>query len=167
MLCPFKPFLFERSKTLNYEWTGEWYKFYTRIREVLGSNLGRDNGNTDLFCGFPQYLRGKYRESTSIKQRLFSSKSLSISHSHIIAPFGVIQSAPGGKVSIVGGHSIDHSRQENVYVHASYSERVPGWSWVSAQHTVHGTDEQHAMSSLELQSALMLMVEFSKMYYTR
>jgi hypothetical protein len=27
--------------------------------------------------------------------------------------------------------------------------------------------EQHAMSSAELQSALMLAVEFSKMYYTR
>jgi hypothetical protein len=33
--------------------------------------------------------------------------------------------------------------------------------------TVLCTDEQHAMSSPELQSALMLTVEFSKMYYTR
>jgi hypothetical protein len=34
--------------------------------------------------------------------------------------------------------------------------------------TVHytRTDEQHAMSSHELQSALLLTVEFSKMYYT-
>jgi hypothetical protein len=31
----------------------------------------------------------------------------------------------------------------------------------------HCTDEQHAMSSYELQSALMLMVEFSEIYYTR
>jgi hypothetical protein len=31
-------------------------------------------------------------------------------------------------------------------------------------YTVHCTDEQHAMSSHELQRALMLMVEFSKMY---
>jgi hypothetical protein len=28
-------------------------------------------------------------------------------------------------------------------------------------------DEQHAMASHELQSALMLTVKFSKMYYTR
>jgi hypothetical protein len=44
-------------------------------------------------------------------------------------------------------------------------------------HTMEGTaltkesqvhsDEQHAMSSHELQSALILTVEFSKMYYTR
>jgi hypothetical protein len=34
------------------------------------------------------------------------------------------------------------------------------------QHTVHCIDEQHAMSSHELQNALMLTVEFSKMYYT-
>jgi hypothetical protein len=33
--------------------------------------------------------------------------------------------------------------------------------------TVHCTNEQHAMSSHELQSALMLTVEFSKMYYSR
>jgi hypothetical protein len=32
--------------------------------------------------------------------------------------------------------------------------------------TVHCTDEQRAMSSHELKSALMLTVEFSKMYYT-
>jgi hypothetical protein len=31
----------------------------------------------------------------------------------------------------------------------------------------HCTDEQHAMSSHELQSALMLAVEFSKMYNAR
>jgi hypothetical protein len=38
--------------------------------------------------------------------------------------------------------------------------------YITAQYTVHCTDEQHAMSSHELQSALMLTVEFSKMYYT-
>jgi hypothetical protein len=35
------------------------------------------------------------------------------------------------------------------------------------EYTVHCTDKQHAMSSHELQSALMLKVEFSKMYYIR
>jgi hypothetical protein len=40
-------------------------------------------------------------------------------------------------------------------------------SLYSPLYTVHCTDEQHAMSSHELQSALMLTVEFSKMYYTR
>jgi hypothetical protein len=38
---------------------------------------------------------------------------------------------------------------------------------VSEIQLFHCTDEQHAMSSHELQSALMLTVEFSKMYYTR
>jgi hypothetical protein len=38
---------------------------------------------------------------------------------------------------------------------------------ISVQYTVYCTDEQHAMSSLELQSALILTVDFSKMYYTR
>jgi hypothetical protein len=35
------------------------------------------------------------------------------------------------------------------------------------QYTVYCTDEQHAMSSHELQSTLMLMAEFSKIYYTK
>jgi hypothetical protein len=38
---------------------------------------------------------------------------------------------------------------------------------VSQEDNVHCTDGQHAISSHELQRALMLMVEFLKMYYTR
>jgi hypothetical protein len=38
----------------------------------------------------------------------------------------IIQSVPGGKVSILGGHSVGHSKQKNAYVHVSYSERFPG-----------------------------------------
>jgi hypothetical protein len=36
-----------------------------------------------------------------------------------------IQNVPVGKVNILGGHSICHSKQESVYVHVSYSERFP------------------------------------------
>jgi hypothetical protein len=36
-----------------------------------------------------------------------------------------IQDAPGGKVTILGGHNIGHSKQKIVYVHMSYSERFP------------------------------------------
>jgi hypothetical protein len=32
---------------------------------------------------------------------------------------------PGGKVNVLGGHSIGHSEQENIYLHVSYSERFP------------------------------------------
>jgi hypothetical protein len=38
---------------------------------------------------------------------------------------------------------------------------------VSEIEVFHCTDEQYAMSSHELQSALMLKAEFSEMYYTR
>jgi hypothetical protein len=55
-----------------------------------------------------------------------------------------IQGVRGGKVSILRGHSTGHSKQKSAYVH-----------------------EQHAMSSHELQSALILTAEFLKMYYTR
>jgi hypothetical protein len=56
---------------------------------------------------------------------------------------------------------------KSVYVHVSYSERFPSQSYFTVQYTVHPTDEQHAMSSHESQSALMLTMEFSNIYYTR
>jgi hypothetical protein len=71
--------------------------------------------------------------------------------------------SPGGKNNILGGHSIVHCKQKNVYVHMPYSERFPRYSYF----TVQCTDQQHAMTSHKLQSALMLTVEFSKMYCSR
>jgi hypothetical protein len=35
-----------------------------------------------------------------------------------------MQDVPGGRVTILGGHSIGHSEQESVNVHVSYSERA-------------------------------------------
>jgi hypothetical protein len=73
------------------------------------------------------------------------------------------QSVPGGKVNIPGGHSIGHCKQKSACIDVSYSARFPREQFYCI---VHCTDEKHAMSSHELQSALMLMVEFLKMYYT-
>jgi hypothetical protein len=42
-----------------------------------------------------------------------------------ISKVGLLQGVPGGKVSILVGHSICHSKQKSVYVHMSYSERFP------------------------------------------
>ena len=36
----------------------------------------------------------------------------------------VIQRVPGGKVNILGGHGIGHSKQKCLYEHVSYSERL-------------------------------------------
>jgi hypothetical protein len=36
-----------------------------------------------------------------------------------------IQSFPGGKVNILGGHSIDHSKKKCLYENVFYSERYP------------------------------------------
>jgi hypothetical protein len=36
-----------------------------------------------------------------------------------------IQGVPGGKVNILGGHSVGHSKQKSVYVHVSYPEWFP------------------------------------------
>jgi hypothetical protein len=62
-----------------------------------------------------------------------------------------MQGVPEGKVTILGGHSMGHSKQ-NMYVCS-----IPNGF----------RDEQHAMSSHEVQSVLMLTVEFSKMYHVR
>jgi hypothetical protein len=67
-----------------------------------------------------------------------------------------IHGVPAGRISILAGHSMDYSKHKSVYVHVSYSEID----------LLHCTDEQHAMTSHELQSALMLTVVFSKLYYT-
>ena len=37
----------------------------------------------------------------------------------------VYTGVPGGKVNILGGHSIGHSKQTFLYEHVSYSERFP------------------------------------------
>jgi hypothetical protein len=36
-----------------------------------------------------------------------------------------IQGVAEGKVNIMRGHSIGHSKQKSVYLHMSYSERFP------------------------------------------
>jgi hypothetical protein len=126
-------------------------------------NFGR---NTDYSDNCPCYfslLQGKFRDITSKYGKIASFHILTNSSFAINLPFDAIQSVPGGNVNILGGHSIGNSKQKSVYLHVSYSERFPRWSYF----TVHCTDEQHAVFSHELQSALMLTAEFSKMYYTR
>jgi hypothetical protein len=38
-------------------------------------------------------------------------------------------SVPGGKVNILRGHTIGHSKQKSVFVHVSYSELFPRQSF--------------------------------------
>jgi hypothetical protein len=45
-------------------------------------------------------------------------------HKGIPSP-SLTECVPGGKVNILGGHSIGHSKQKCAYVHVSYSERFP------------------------------------------
>jgi hypothetical protein len=79
----------------------------------------------------------------------------------------LIQSVSRGKINTMGGHSIGHSRQK-VYMYICSIPNGFRESYFTVQYcTVYCTDKQYAMSSHELQSTLMLTVEFSKMYYTR
>jgi hypothetical protein len=40
----------------------------------------------------------------------------------------LIQNTPGGKVNILGGYNISHSKQKSVYVHVFSSDQFPRWS---------------------------------------
>jgi hypothetical protein len=82
-----------------------------------------------------------------------------------------IQNVAEGKVSIVGGHSIGHSKQKKncictCVLFRTVSEIELFHCTVVSMYVKMHSDEQHAMSSHELQSALMLTVEFSEIYYT-
>jgi hypothetical protein len=69
-----------------------------------------------------------------------------------------MQNVPGGKINILGDHSIGHSNQTSVL----HMCPVPN-SFRDSAVSLY-TDEQYVMSSHEMQSALMLTVAFSKMY---
>jgi hypothetical protein len=57
---------------------------------------------------------------------VFSSISSYCSpHALFVHLSSAIRNVPGGKVRILGGHSIGHSKQESVYVHVSCSGRFP------------------------------------------
>jgi hypothetical protein len=69
-----------------------------------------------------------------------------------------------------GGHNISHSKQKKKLYSVCSCVLFRTLSQMELFHyavTVQSTDEQHSMSSHELQSSLMLTVQFSKMYHTR
>jgi hypothetical protein len=72
-----------------------------------------------------------------------------------------LQDVPGRKVNILGAYIVDHSKGEIIYIYIYIYICSHGLKRTIWLHAVHCT-EQHAISSLELQSALMLTVEFSK-----
>jgi hypothetical protein len=49
--------------------------------------------------------------------------STSVFRKTLIAQQCLIQNVPGGKVNVLGGHSIGHSKQEGIHVHVSYAEQ--------------------------------------------
>jgi hypothetical protein len=56
-----------------------------------------------------------------ISRMCLLSRCLAMGMRHNIS----IQSVPGGKINILGGYSMDYSKQKSVYVHVSYFERFP------------------------------------------
>jgi hypothetical protein len=107
--------------------------------EVLGSKLDRNTGYPDLrFCDY-----STLQADAGIVHRL-GHGSFFLRHFEFVIELPSRHSTLY-RVFQEEGYSIGHSKQ----------------------YAVHCTDEQHAMSSHEFQSALMLTVQFSEMYYTR
>jgi len=52
---------------------------------------------------------------------------------YTVCPSHGIQGVPGGKVNILGGYSIGHSKQKTLYEYVSYSERFPRKSHLNAK----------------------------------
>jgi hypothetical protein len=45
----------------------------------------------------------------------------------------VIQDVPGGRVSVLGGRDIGHSKQRTIHIHVSYPEWCPRWSYFTVK----------------------------------
>jgi hypothetical protein len=103
------------------------------------------------------WISSHYTRCSLVFPQPSSPTSLSVAYYSLL--YGVSQEERSIRV---GGHSIGHAKQKSVYVNVFYSERFPRESYFTVKYTVHCTDEQHAISSHELQSALMLNEEFSK-----
>jgi hypothetical protein len=72
-------------------------------------------------------VAGRIR-SIEISNDLIGSRTCNLLACSIVSEQTTLRlapSVPGGKVNILGGHSIGNSKQESVYVHVSYSERFP------------------------------------------
>jgi hypothetical protein len=54
---------------------------------------------------------------------IFVTQSVSRSTGTVLYTY--IQGVPGGKVNILGGHIVGHSKQKTLYEHVSYSEQFP------------------------------------------
>jgi hypothetical protein len=117
-------------------------KLLASIWHVPSSDLGRDSVCDDWVvfhspsqakCWLNALLRPLMLPSAS-----FSSQCLSFATFNAVvwdANSVHIQCVPGGKVNILGGHSIGHFKQKGVYVHVSYSGRFPRYFTVRYQNS--------------------------------
>jgi hypothetical protein len=114
-----------------------------------------------VLLSLSKQMSGQYLDYTMTGSYQIISNSILI-----MLSFDAIQGVPERKVNFLGGHSIGHYKQK-LYMYMcpilnGFRDRAT--SLYSTLYTVHCTDEQHAMSSHELRSAMMLTVEFSEMY---
>jgi hypothetical protein len=106
---------------------GEAVTAQTCIREVLGSNLGRDNGYPDVFRRFPQFLR--YLDNTSVRPQPHPSEGF------LIHPYSLKQTTNLTAEKILRTSTRTHSSP---------------WIWLSSlptsQHIVAETSKQEQQS---------------------
>jgi hypothetical protein len=133
MLCPVNLPPFSTIVTsANIRRGGRLGASYFDIPEVLISALELVILTED-FRDFPQSIEGNAETVSYVMPRPIISISSPGHHSLLIPLFDAIQGVPGGKVNILGGHSIGHSNQQFVRVHVSYSERFPRQSYFTVE----------------------------------
>jgi hypothetical protein len=71
----------------------------------------------------------------------------SVCRFHVESSAGLlIQGVPVRKVNILIGHSIGHSKQKSVYVHVSYFELFPRYSYFTLQCTLYRRATRHVLT---------------------
>jgi hypothetical protein len=88
---------------------------------------------------------------------VYKTEKAARAQQRVVEQLMYIYDVPGGNVTILGGHS------EYKYV---YMCHIPN-ACQNRANRVHCTSEQHAISSHESQSTLILTSESSNMYYGR
>jgi hypothetical protein len=85
-------------------------------------HLATESRVSEAAALFPSTFNGKLYSPLHLMAYYLSTNTCLPAELFFSLVIFYIQSVPGGKVNILGGHSIGYSKQKSVYVHMSYPE---------------------------------------------